>query len=100
MTKSKQQIIDDITAHIQKRGGAYGDWYVGISSHARDRLFSAHKVHEKGDRWIHRRAPSQEAAREIENYFLSNLAADGHTAEGENSASTVYAYRKAPHTMP
>ncbi len=100
MAKSKQQIIDEITAHIQKRGGAFPDWYVGTGSTARNRLFRGHKVRQKGDRWIHRRADSPQAAREVENYFVSTLSTDGPAAPGGDAAVAVYAYKKSPHTKP
>ncbi|MGB9625254.1 MAG: hypothetical protein ACPMAQ_10365 [Phycisphaerae bacterium] len=99
MTKSKQQIIDEITTHIRKRGGEPGTWYVGTSNDSRAALFDQHKVKEKGDRWIRRRADSAIVAREVQEHFVSTLATDGKAAVGE-TAHMVYAYRKAPHTRP
>ena len=97
--KSKQQIIEDITTHIQKRGGHPDTWYVGTSADVRSALFGQHKVKEKGDRWIGRRADSAVAAREVQRHFIDALATDGK-AETDESADIVYAYKKAPHTWP
>lgn len=100
MAKTKQQIIDDIKAHIRKGGGAYKDWYVGISKDARSRLFDGHNVREKGDWWIYRAASSSKIAREIEAYFVNTLGTDGGTGGGGADARQVYAYKKASHTDP
>ena len=48
MTKIKAEIIEDIKVYIQNWGGKYPDWYVGITSDPRQRLFSDHGVREKG----------------------------------------------------
>lgn len=100
MAKSKQEIINDIKGHIQKGGGGYGAWYVGISKDARDRLFSDHKVKEKGDWWIYRQASSSKVAREIEDHFVNSLGTDGGTGGGDLTADIVYAYKKASRTDP
>ena len=47
MAKSKQQIIDEITAHIQKRGGAFPDWYVGTGSTARNCCQNGRTAHDE-----------------------------------------------------
>ena len=100
MAKSKQEIIDDIKGHISKGGGGYRAWYVGISKDASDRLFSGHKVKEEGDWWIYRTASSAKIAREIEDYFVNTLGADGGPGGGAEDAKQVYAYKKAAHTAP
>ena len=100
MAKSKQEIINDIKNYIQKGGGGYSAWYVGISKDARDRLFNGHNVREKGDWWIYSQASSAQVAREIEDYFVNTLGADGATGGGDETADMVYAYEKAAHTNP
>ncbi len=97
--KSTQQIIDDITTHIRKRGGHPDTWFVGTSASARSALFGQHEVKEKGDRWIGRRADSAVVAREVQKHFVETLATDGKTVIDE-AANMVYAYKKAPHTRP
>jgi len=48
MTNTKESIKVDIKAYIQNNGGAYSDWYVGIASDPKERLFTDHNVSEKG----------------------------------------------------
>jgi len=100
MARTKEQIIGDITRHIQTRGGSYRDWYVGVGTDARDRLFTTHEVRPKVDRWILRRAESPEAAREVATYFTGTLAVDGKLDPDDGAADAVYAYRKSAHTKP
>lgn len=100
MPKSKQEIIDDINAHIQRCGGNYSDWYVGISKDAKDRLFNGHSVREKKDPWIYRSASSSQTAREVEDYFVNTRGTNGGGSGGDNTSDMVYAYKKAVHTNP
>jgi len=100
VVKSKSEIINDIKEHIEKGGGGYRAWYVGISNDARDRLFNGHSVREKGDRWIYRQASSSQVAREIEVYFVNILGTDGDTGGGDETTDMVYAYKKSAHTNP
>ena len=100
MAKNKQEIIDDIDAHIGRYGGGYSTWYVGISKDAKDRLFNGHSVKEKKDTWIYRTASSSQVAREVEDYFVNTLGTDGDTGGGDNNSDMVYAYKKAAHTNP
>jgi hypothetical protein len=100
MPKSKQEIIDDIKSHMQKRRGDYSDWYVGISKAAKDRLLNGHSVKENKDVWIYRKASSSKTAREIEDYFVNTLDTDGDTGGGDDTSNMVYAYKKAKHTKP
>ncbi len=99
MVKSKQQIIEEITRHMRKRGGKPGAWYVGTSADARTALFGKHEVKEKGGHWIRRRAGSADEAREVQRHFVDVLATDG-TPATDAAADMVYAYRKAPQTRP
>lgn len=100
MAKSKQEIINDINAYMQKGGGEYRSWYVGVSKDARDRLFNGHQVKENGDWWIYSQASSSQVAREVEDYYVNRLRTDGGPGGGDNTADYVYAYKKAAHTNP
>lgn len=94
MSETKDTIITSVKQHITKCGGNYADWYVGIATDARDRLFNDHNVSEKNDAWIIISAQSSAAAREIEEYFIRILGADGGTGGGSTSTTIVYAYKK------
>ena len=100
MSKTKQEIMDDIKTHMQKRGGEHSGWYVGVSKNAKNRLFDDHSVKEKKDVWIYRKADSSQTAREIEDYFVNDLKTDGGTGGGDKTSDMVYAYKKAKHTEP
>ena len=99
MTKTKEQIVEDIRGHKDDCGGAYKDWYVGISKDAKDRLFNGHKVKVKGGAWIVRTASSSSVARDIEKHFL-DLGMDGDEGGGSDASNQVYAYKKKAHTDP
>lgn len=99
MAKEKQEIIDEITTHIQRCGGNYSTWYVGVSKDVHDRLFNNHKVREKQDAWIYRKASSSQSARDIEEYFV-NLGTDGGGGGGDVSSDMIYAYMKNAYTKP
>lgn len=83
---------------MTKYGGLYRDWYVGITSNPRQRLFNDHRVDE-GYGWIYAPADSNQIARFVEGYFL-NLGCDGGSGGGDNSSTTVYAYKKTSYTNP
>ncbi len=100
MAKTKQEIVGKVDAYIRTGSGGYRAWYVGIASDARERLFTDHKVKEKGDAWIYRGCGSSTIAREIEDYFVNTKGTDGGTGGGDASTDMVYAYKKAPHTDP
>jgi hypothetical protein len=97
-TTASEQIIREILEYIRKGGGAFSDWYVGISQDARTRLFSGHSVNENGDHWIYRQASSSKAAREIEEYFLNRCHTSGGPGGGDDTTDMVYAYKMNAHT--
>lgn len=100
MAKSKQEIIDEIKAHIQKEGSGYLTWYVGISEDAEDRLFNGHGVSKENGWWIYRGASSASVAREIETHFINTLGTDGAPGGGSDKSNQVYAYKKTSVTNP
>lgn len=97
---SEQQIHDDIIAHIQKEGGAYNTWYVGIAANPRERLFTAHQVQEKDSWWIFREAINSQSARNVEKFIIDNYRTDGGSGGGDVNTIYVYAYKKTNSTNP
>jgi hypothetical protein len=83
MATSKETIKTEIKAYIQRNGGTYSDWYVGIVSDPRNRLFRDHNVSENGGAWIYREAESSSAAREVEEYFVNLLGTNGGSGGGD-----------------
>jgi len=98
MADTKESIKTDIKTYIQKNGGVYSDWYVGIASDPRDRLFNDYNVNENGGAWIYREAESSSAAREVEEYFVNTLGTDGGSGGGDYSTKYVCAYKKTSST--
>jgi hypothetical protein len=97
--KTKQQLTSELSEHMRKGGGTYREWYVGISSDARARLFNGHGVAEKGDWWIYTEADTNQDARDVEQYFLK-LGCDGGPGGGDYTSKMIYAYKKNSHTRP
>ncbi len=94
----KQELINGIKDYVSKNGGSYSDWYVGITSNPESRIFSDHNVNKHGGVWVHGVAPSSQVAREVEDYFINVLGADGGSGGGDFTSTTVYAYKKTSYT--
>lgn len=94
-----QQIINDIINFMSQWGGAYGDWYIGITSDSEQRLFNDHGVNRANDAWIYRTANTSDDARSIEQYFIG-LGCDGGSGGGDNTSRIVYVYKKSSRTNP
>ena len=99
MGESKDDIVKEFLDYMDKHGGEYADWYVGISKHAEQRLREEHKV-GIFDPWIYAIANSSNAARDVEDFFINELETDGGTGGGDETSDGVYAYKKATHTVP
>jgi len=94
-----QQIYDEFKAHINKSGESYHNWYVGIATDPRNRLFEEHNVSEKNGWWIFRKCNTDEDARAIEEALLK-LGCDGGTGGGDQNTTSIYAYFKSSSTNP
>lgn len=92
------EAIEAIEAYVEEHGGLWSQWYVGIAADARDRLFSDHKVRERGDAWIYWPAATSRLAREIEAHLIAEHDVQGGTGGGGENTRYVYAYRIAAHT--
>lgn len=94
---SKQEIIGDIKNYIQSRDGDYSNWCVGIGQNVQDIFRNRHKV--KGDWWMYKYVHSFQAAKEVKDYFVNTLGADGDTKDADDTANIVYVYKKLVHTV-
>jgi len=94
-----QKIISEIVEYVKNCGGNYSDWYAGIASTPRNRLFDDHKVDEKNGNCIYQDAGSSDIARKIENYLINELGMDGDTGGGDDSTKYIYAYKKTLNTV-
>jgi len=86
-------IASQIKDYIDKRGGSYSGWYVGIAKDPEDRLFRDHNVDQKNGKWIYSPAASRNAADRVEKYFTQRLGAKGNPGGGDDETTWVYAYK-------
>lgn len=93
MPQTKEVIIQEVDAHIQKENSGYRNWYVGIARDPRSRLFNDHNVSEHNGWWIFREAYSDTSAREVESFFLDYRGTKGGPGGGDSDTKYVYAYR-------
>ena len=99
MVLPKETVKLEIEKYIQNSGESYSDWYVGIASDPRKRLFNDHNVDEKSGHWIFRECENSSVAREIEEYLINTLGTDGNPGGGDYSTKYVYAYKKTSSTI-
>lgn len=88
--------IKEIIDYVQSTGGLYSDWYCGIATNPRERLFEKHNV-DQNDYWIFNECASTDIARAVEKYLLQ-MGFDGGPGGGDQSTVFVYAYKKTPYT--
>ena len=96
---SVNQVINDFKNYISQHGGLYSQWYVGVASDPRDRLFSDHNVQEDGGVWIYHNCGTDTAARQVEQYFL-RLGCQGGPGGGDYHTRYAYAYKITSNTNP
>lgn len=94
-----QEVVNEINGYIQRNGGIYSAWYVGIAADPQDRLFNNHCVKRDQDLWIYRPCLNSSDARLVEKHFLDRLGTSGGSGGGDYNTSAVYAYKIAPHTF-
>jgi hypothetical protein len=98
MAKDKNTIVSEIVAYVTKNGGRYSEWYAGIATNPRDRLFKDHAVREGSDAWIYQQCANSDAAREIEKAFF-NVGMRGGPGGGDHATDFIYAYKIGNHTI-
>lgn len=98
MAKTESEIKKYIKDYIDKIGGLYRTWYVGITNDPQRRLFDEHGV-DREKWWVYATATSNAVARRVESYFI-NLGTGGAPGGGEEDARVVYAYKKTSSTNP
>lgn len=91
-------IINAIESYIAKNSNDYRIWYVGIAKDPDTRLFNDHNVQRNMDAWTYCPADSDAVARQVEKFFIEQRGTDGGPGGGDESSTSVYAYRKQPHT--
>jgi len=97
MASDKQTVIADIKSYVANNGGDYSQWYVGIATDPKQRLFNDHAVKEKSA-WIYHRCAGADIARAIEKFFLTQ-GMQGGSGGGDDNSEYVYAYKIGRHTV-
>lgn len=100
MAKTANEIALEIKEYILSWRKPYENWYSGITSDPRKRLFDEHGVVEEGSGhgWILRQCLNSEAARQVEEYLISTLGTKGDVGGGDTSSNYVYAYEITNYT--
>ena len=99
MSKTAQQVYDDIIAYIQEQGRPASDWYAGITSDLDGRVHDEHNVPREDLSCIKRTCNTTLAARAVENALIKS-GCDGGGGGGDSSSIYVYAYLKTAVTNP
>lgn len=94
-----QQAHDEITAHIEKLGQPYSEWYAGITSDVDQRLHGDHGVPKENHWYSYRSVDSAAGARGVEQALL-DAGCDGGSGGGDTDSRIVYAYLKTSDTNP
>jgi len=96
MAFAENTTITKIKSHIEKRGGAFKSWFVGIGQHA-GRELKRHGVRRKGNCWIFVHADSSTVAENVRSHFVEAL---GLLTQDGQRGDYVYAYRLSMNTKP
>lgn len=84
-------VINEVQSYMASTGGNWSDWYVGITSDIKSRLFGEHGVDVRQDRWIYKQCINSETARRAEDYFVKK-GTRGDTGGGDWTSNFIYAY--------
>lgn len=98
MQQQESSVVNDIVGYIRKTNTPLAEWYVGIAEDAQARVFEGHGVNKDRDYWIYRECFTADAARRVEQYFITNYQTDGGSGGGSDASRFVYAYKKERHT--
>ena len=95
MAESQEAIKKKINSYINRHGGDFPKWYVGITNDVERRL-GEHNVKDN-DPHTSEEAYTENSAREVEKYYIEEKETQGGSGGGSNP-TFVYAYKTAPHT--
>lgn len=93
-----KETIANFESYIRKNGGVYSQWYAGVATDPKQRLFNDHNVNEQRDIWIYsKHLKTDTAARIVEDHFLKK-GCKGGPGGGDSSSCYAYAYKVNGHT--
>jgi len=93
MPGNRDEIIAEIKGHIQKFGGAFGDWCVGTAKDPRSPFFESHRVAEKDDGLIYCEASTSSSAQAIRDYLVSECSVRLDLDDAPEPGCVVFAYK-------
>ena len=93
-TNIVDSIVKDILSYIFENDFQLSEWYVGIASNPREKLFQEHNVMEDSDLWIIRAAESITSAKSIAYHIISRYGTDGLLKSNSETSKFVYAFKK------
>jgi len=97
--QSAQKVYELILAHIQKQGGPFSSWFVGITADWETSLFEDHRIpHDHYWCTVHKCYYDTDAKGVA--YSLISLGCDSYEIGGNEDTVYVYAYLKGPMTNP
>ena len=95
MPNSKQEIIDEFKNFIQRKGGNYSDWYIGLGREPEDLFFHVQNLDDRC--WIYKCIYDPQVARQILDYFINTLGTKETVSSADATADIIYVYkRKVP----
>ena len=100
LSKFEQPIVNDIVDIVNKAGGHFDLFYVGITRDPSRSLFIKHKVSEINGIYNYYRIPNYEVAYRIKEYCIRTLGMDGLMGVDGFESTHVYIFMKTPDTSP
>lgn len=100
LVSTQEEIVENLNRYM--RGfpeTTNSEWYVGIATNPRNRLFDDHNVSENTGIWSFATADTHEIARAVEQSYL-DAGCDGGGGGGDSSTKAVYVYLKTSSTNP
>ncbi len=96
MAKDEREMIEHIVKYTASKGGAKGNWYIGISKDPEKQLFKVHNVDRKTDMWMFNYCvDTTEGGRIIDKLLMMGYDGEApHTPDGTG----IYIYQKRSHT--
>jgi hypothetical protein len=93
-----KEIIELLYARRKQHGGWNSEWYAGVASDPRERLFKHHRVDEASGAWAFEPTESAQDARRLAKSFHSGGGFDGELGDDDPAAVYVYIYLKTKDT--
>ena len=94
MIKSEINIKMDIKSYMDRFGGDYKQWSVGVTHCEDPRLLEMSHARKHGKQWIFNTASNNSIAKYVFRYLL-NLGAQAEELTNMDQAKVIYAYKKS-----